>query len=311
MIIRLWVPGTVPPGLAERAVEAAWPGARTITSPAAPPLPPGGRTAGGSLRLARPEILPLSTGHDLEAPLRALAGAAAGLAAGERAVWQVLTRPVAGGPASPGAPRRPPAARRPPRPLPLRLAGRLLAAVVLRRRRRTSRAPARPGPELAPEVRAALGKLAAPQWETVVRYAVTVPAPPAGQQAEARARLRGLAHALAAPAALFTGMNWLARRRLRRPAAVLAGPAAGAGRPAVGRRARRAGAAARRPGASRPGPRRGPRRRPAARRARPRPPRPPAGRVGCGGAAAGRAWRSPTPATTCGSAGRPGPARPP
>jgi hypothetical protein len=96
MMIRLWVPGTLPPGLIERAVEAAWPGAHTITSPARPPLPPEAVTAGGTLRLARPDILPLSTGHDPEAPLRALAGAAAGLADGEHAVLQVLTRPVTG-----------------------------------------------------------------------------------------------------------------------------------------------------------------------------------------------------------------------
>ena len=96
MTIRLWVPGTIPPGLIERAVEAAWPGARTVTRPAGPPLPPGAAVAGGTLRLARPEILPLSTSHDPEAPLRALAGAAAGLGDGERAVLQVLARPVAG-----------------------------------------------------------------------------------------------------------------------------------------------------------------------------------------------------------------------
>ena len=41
MSIRLWVPGTIPPGLIERAVEAAWPGAHTVTAPAGPPLPPG------------------------------------------------------------------------------------------------------------------------------------------------------------------------------------------------------------------------------------------------------------------------------
>ena len=41
MTIRLWVPGTIPPGLIERAVEAAWPGAHTVTAPASPPLPPG------------------------------------------------------------------------------------------------------------------------------------------------------------------------------------------------------------------------------------------------------------------------------
>src|SRR4051812_39043728 len=31
--IRLWVPGVIPPGLVERAVEAAWPGAHTRTEP--------------------------------------------------------------------------------------------------------------------------------------------------------------------------------------------------------------------------------------------------------------------------------------
>ena len=61
MSIRLWVPGTLPPGLIERAVEAAWPGAHTVTAPAGPPLPPGAVAAGGTLRLARPDILPLST----------------------------------------------------------------------------------------------------------------------------------------------------------------------------------------------------------------------------------------------------------
>ena len=73
MTIRLWVPGTLPPGLIERAVEAAWPGAHTVTAPARPPLPPGAVVAGGTLRLARPDILPLSVSGDPEAPLRALA----------------------------------------------------------------------------------------------------------------------------------------------------------------------------------------------------------------------------------------------
>jgi hypothetical protein len=96
MSIRLWVPGTIPPGLVERAIEAAWPGAHTRTAPAAPPLPAGALLAAGALRLARPEILPLSTGHDPDAPLRALAGAAASLGDGEHALLQVLARPVTG-----------------------------------------------------------------------------------------------------------------------------------------------------------------------------------------------------------------------
>jgi hypothetical protein len=36
MTIRLWVPGTIPPGMIERAAEAAWPGAHTVTAPATP-----------------------------------------------------------------------------------------------------------------------------------------------------------------------------------------------------------------------------------------------------------------------------------
>ncbi|MGB6162367.1 MAG: hypothetical protein WBF75_07320 [Pseudonocardiaceae bacterium] len=32
--IRVWVPGVIPPGLVERALEAAWPGAHTRTTPA-------------------------------------------------------------------------------------------------------------------------------------------------------------------------------------------------------------------------------------------------------------------------------------
>src|SRR5207344_1685339 len=69
-------------------------GAHTVTAPASPPLPPGVAVAGGTLRLARPDILPLSASGDPEAPLRALAGA--GLAGGEHAVLQVLARPVTG-----------------------------------------------------------------------------------------------------------------------------------------------------------------------------------------------------------------------
>ena len=44
--IRLWVPGLVPPGMVERAIEAAWPGAHTRTTPAKPPIPtPRGQDA--------------------------------------------------------------------------------------------------------------------------------------------------------------------------------------------------------------------------------------------------------------------------
>ena len=230
LAIRLWVPGTIPPGLIERAAEAAWPGAHTRTAPASPPLPPGALTAGGTLRLARPEILPLSTGHDLDAPLRALAGAAAGLGDGEHAILQVLARPVTG--ARLRKARR--AARKQRAGQPARLTSRLLdlASPGGHARSGSRRAASRSDPELAAEIRETTGKLASPQWETLIRYGVATTAAPApagagrwqarAATAQQAARLRGLAHALASATALYTGRNWLARRRLRRPAAAIA-----------------------------------------------------------------------------------------
>jgi hypothetical protein len=227
MTIRLWVPGTLPPGLIERAVEAAWPGAHTVTARAGQPLPPGAVTAGGTLRLARPEILPLSTGHNPDAPLRALAGAAAGLADGEHAVLQVLTRPVTG--ARLRKARR--AVRRQRSGQTARLSSRLLDLASPGHGTSRSRAGAR-DPDLAAEIRETTAKLAGPQWETLIRYAAATTAPAQARDEASRwearaaaarqaARLRGLAHALASATALLTGRNWLARRRLRRPAAAI------------------------------------------------------------------------------------------
>jgi hypothetical protein len=229
LAIRLWVPGTIPPGLIERAIEAAWPGAHTRTAPATFPLPPGALTAGGTLRLARPEILPLSVSHDLDAPLRALVGAAASLADGEHAIVQVLARPVTG--ARLRKARR--AARKQRAGQPARLTSRLLdlASPGGHARSRSGQAASRSDPELAAEIRETTGKLASPQWETLIRYAVATTAAPAPAgagrwqvrvaTAQQAARLRGLAHALASATALYTGRNWLARRRLRRPAAAI------------------------------------------------------------------------------------------
>jgi hypothetical protein len=228
MSIRLWVPGTIPPGLIERAVEAAWPGAHTVTAPASPPLPPGAVTAGGTLRLARPDILPLSTSHDPEAPLRALAGAAAGLADGEHAILQVLTRPVTGTRLRKA--RR--AARKQRSGQSARMTSRLLDLASPGSGTGRSRAVGRADPDLAAEIRETTAKLAGPQWETLICYAVATTAPAQARDGASRwerraataqqaARLRGLAHALASATALLTGRNWLARRRLRRPAAAI------------------------------------------------------------------------------------------
>lgn len=93
--IRLWVPGVVPPGMVERAVEAAWPGAHTRTDEASPPMPlapaEGRRqlVTGGTLRLARSEALPIRSKFDAD-PIRALLGAPVGLGVHDTACVQVL-----------------------------------------------------------------------------------------------------------------------------------------------------------------------------------------------------------------------------
>ena len=95
LAIVIWVPGVVPPGLVERAVEAAWPGARTETIPSAPPLPGGGLVTGGELRLAVAECYPLRVEHRVD-PLRPLLGALAGAGDEDAACVQLLARPVTG-----------------------------------------------------------------------------------------------------------------------------------------------------------------------------------------------------------------------
>ena len=243
----------------------------------------GRRSAGGTLRLARPDILPLSTSHDPEAPLRALAGAAAGLAGGEHAVLQVLARPVTGArlrkarraarkqrsgqsaridlpAAGPGQPR----ARHQPEP---------------GRRPRRSRAGRRDPRDHRQARRAAVGnpdplrgrhhrpcpgpRRRVPVGEAGRRRAASGPAPRPGP----RPRL-GCRPAHRAELARPPPPSPPRRDRL---------PAAGQGRPAVGAGTGGDRPAARRPVAARPGPRRGTRRPPAARHPAPRPRRPPAG----------------------------------
>ncbi|MBG0824893.1 type IV secretion system DNA-binding domain-containing protein [Planomonospora sp. ID91781] len=211
--IRLWVPGGVPPGMVEKAVEAAWPGAALTTGPATSPLPEAARVAGGRLVLSRSEHLPLKTDHHAD-PVRSLLTAMSGLRTGEQALVQILARPTTG--------RR------------LRRAHR--AAAALRGARTASPigqvldelAPMsghdRPGelarmfPERAEQVRAILAKASQPRYQVAVRYAVasTLTTRPVSGW------LRGQAHTLAGAFALFSsGHQYLRRRRLLRPAKVL------------------------------------------------------------------------------------------
>ncbi len=209
--IGLWVPGVVAPRLVEHAVEAAWPGARADTTTPAPPLPPGRPVMGGVLRLARAQLLPLRVEHWVD-PLRAMLGAGTELAPGETACVQILARPAS---------QRRRARAAVARPSPARLLGGLLGGLL----DLLTPGPTRPrrampaDPAQAADQRAMVAKTAGPIWEVAVRYGVAAashPTPPVP------GRLRARAHALAAAFEVHAGRNRLARRRLPRPAGVLA-----------------------------------------------------------------------------------------
>ena len=229
--LRLWVPGTVPPGMVERAVEAAWPGSHTRTAEAGPPIsaaPPEGRrqlVTGGTLRLARSEALPIRTGFDAD-PVRALLGAPVGLGVDDTASVQILARPVTG--------RRVKQARRAARHLnagrSARVVGRLLDLLTPGP---SGTKPSGNGPKLDPQTslefqaqnRAIVGKQRGPQWDTLIRYAVTTTVPidtPGEQVARVREQARGRAHAIASAFSGFTEHNHYRRRRLRHPVRALA-----------------------------------------------------------------------------------------
>ncbi len=231
--IRLWVPGAVPPGMVERAIEAAWPGAHTRTDESDPPIPAAEGedrrqlVTGGTLRLARSEALPIRTDFDNDS-IRALLGAPVGLGMHETACVQVLTRPVTG--------RRVKQARRAARHLnsgrSTHLAGRLLDLLTPGATPK-SYSSAGSQPKLDPQTslelqaqnRAIVDKQRGSQWETLIRYAVATSLPsdtPAEQVARVREQVRGRAHALASAFSGFTEHNHYRRRRLRHPVTVLA-----------------------------------------------------------------------------------------
>lgn len=210
----VWVPGGVAPGLIERAVEGAWPGARTVTHvPPPDPLPDRNRVAGGELRLGQPARYPLETDQEAD-PLRPLLAAAGQPETGETATVQILLRPA-----------------------PMRHLRRVLHDAWLIRTGQPTSAAGRlldllsPGPvadrsamqrpAVAADVRSIQAKAAGPPgWEAAVRYGVA--APVTGSARRDRARLRGRAHALASSYGVYQGRNHLRRRRQRDPRAALA-----------------------------------------------------------------------------------------
>lgn len=239
--IRLWVPGVIPPSLVERAIEAAWPGSHTLTTPASPPLPEPAAdrrqiTVGGQLRLARSEALPIRTGFDAD-PIRGLLGAPVGLGRYEYACVQVLARPVTGRRVA--QTRR--AARRVHTGASGTLGGRILDLITpgmhttrsggTRDARRISQDP-QLSLEYSAQNKAIVGKQRGSQYETAVRYAVATHLAadaPETDVRQARDTARGRAHALAASFATYTEHNHYTRARLRHPARELASRRLGRG----------------------------------------------------------------------------------
>ena len=199
----IWVPDAVPPVMVERAAEAAWPGARTISHEATPPLPEQAVATGGRLRLTRPDALPLKTDHPSD-PLRPLLGALSGIEEGQAACIQLLARPVTG-----------------------RRLARLRTAT--KRRRAVSQTtaghpPPAPDPFRASELAGMVTKAASPAFAVELRYAVAT-LTPASNRATAKLEgqiRRGQAHAIASAFASYTGLNHLTRGHLREPVQQLA-----------------------------------------------------------------------------------------
>ncbi|WP_344398100.1 hypothetical protein [Actinomadura alba] len=72
MRIKIWTLGNISVKLVARAVEAAWPTARTTITTPTPPLPAKAEAAaGGTSRLARPDHYPLGTDRAAD-PIRVL-----------------------------------------------------------------------------------------------------------------------------------------------------------------------------------------------------------------------------------------------
>ncbi|MBL8932356.1 MAG: type IV secretion system DNA-binding domain-containing protein [Kineosporiaceae bacterium] len=248
--ILLWVPGTVPATPVAAAARAAWPGATTTITPAAPPLTtPAGHTSqvdGGALILARPDWYPITTDHDTD-PLRALLGAASGLHGTEQATVQALARP-----ATPRQHTRLRAGatalatgRATTSGLPERLAA--LVAGLLTGLLSSGRTTTGTGTTTRitdgrrdPNASDAVAKSSQPLWEAAIRYAVAAhdrtepkndlgrPRRPSlrrrtGREPDVVARrLTTLAHAISSAFAVHTGPNRLRPVPIARPDRVLA-----------------------------------------------------------------------------------------
>ncbi len=245
LTLRLWVPGTIPPGAVEAAVRAAWPACTVATDEAGPPIPSTVvEQAGGALWPQEADTLPLRTEHDAD-PLRALLSAGAGVRDREHACVQILARPASA--------RRVRRARRAASgaaagvavPDPVHRAVNSIARLAIEpvlwllevflpgpsRRRPATRGGSWPearDPVADAHQHAVADKaVRVPHFEVAVRYAVAaaqIGTPVSDERRrEMRARLAGLAHTVASAAATYTRPNRLRRMKMAQPVVVVAG----------------------------------------------------------------------------------------
>ncbi|MFJ4790043.1 type IV secretory system conjugative DNA transfer family protein [Streptomyces sp. NPDC088794] len=182
--------------------------------------------AGGEMRLARTEALPIRTNFPAD-PIRALLGAPVGLGPHEQAVVQILARPVTGHRVI----RARRAARHARAGRSTRPVGLLLDLLTPGQHPRSRHRRAAPVVdrqtmlETSAEDKVIVAKQRGASYETRVRYVVTaVVAESLGaeQRAALRGRMRGRCHAIASAFATFTEHNYYRRARLRRPLRYLA-----------------------------------------------------------------------------------------
>ncbi|MEV6815403.1 DUF87 domain-containing protein [Micromonospora sp. NPDC051296] len=245
LTIRVWVPGTVPPGAVEAAVRAAWPAATWTVEEVAAPIPMQvGEEVGGAHWPQHTDGMPLRAEHDTD-PLRALLAAGAEVRHREHACVQVLARPAparriraarrAAATASTHPHGRPDMAARA-----LSGAAQLAIAPLLwlldaftpgSSRPRTLATAGRSverDPVASADARTVVEKaVRVPHFEVAVRFAVAADpdkTPPDEQRAkQVRERLVGLGHTIASAAAAYTGPNRLRRMKMPQPVATLAG----------------------------------------------------------------------------------------
>jgi Type IV secretion-system coupling protein DNA-binding domain len=191
---RLWMPRSVPPGLVERALTAAWPGATIAERDEPRRAHPQARVA-TELVLSGPDCFPIGGDHRPDALALVIAQLAC-LNADENASVQVLARPAT----SRHQRRLLATARRLRAGVPTSHVARLVDPFHVASRTRAS------DPTVSPDVRVVLEKAAHPLYHCTVRITVS-----ARDRKTARGRIHGVAGAFAA----YEGRVGLRRRRAR------------------------------------------------------------------------------------------------